>query len=310
MDTSRRFPGGVWPVMLTPFLEDGKVDYKGLERLTDWYIGKRCQGLFAVCQSSEMFFLSEEERLDIARAVVKAARGRVPVIACGNLSQGQAAQIEETMRMARTGVEAVVLVTNGFASQEEDDAVWLGRCERFLREIDGKIPLGFYECPYPYKRLISLENLKKCARTGRFYFLKDTCCDLALIEKRLEAVQGTNLEIYNANSATLLDSLRRGVHGFSGVMANFHPELYAELCSRAGEERGLLQDFLTVASWAEYRNYPMCAKYYLHAFEGIQIGTYCRKPECAGMDETLRREMEMLRELTEQVKAAAGTYVS
>lgn len=53
----RNFPGGVWPVMLTPFCPNGEVDFAGLEKLTDWYIDNGSSGLFAVCQSSEMFHL-------------------------------------------------------------------------------------------------------------------------------------------------------------------------------------------------------------------------------------------------------------
>lgn len=303
----KKFPGGVWPVMLTPFKPDGKVDYEGLRKLTDWYIENGSKGLFAVCQSSEMFFLSADERLEVARAVVSYAEGRVPVIACGNIAYREAERIEETNRMAETGVEAVILITNQFASADESDSLWLERCERFLKEIDGSIPLGFYECPYPYKRLISLDNLKKCAGTGRFYFLKDTCCDLGLLKQRLEAVKGTNLKIYNANSATLRDSLLCGVHGFSGVMANFHTDLYAYLCDHADTEKGrLLQDFLTVASWAECKYYPMNAKYYLQKCEGLPMDICCRKLDGKEMNDTLRSEMEMFRELTEEIRKHFG----
>lgn len=291
-------------MMLMPFRPDGEVDYEGLRALTDWYIEKGSSGLFAVCQSSEMFFLSMEERLDIARAVVEYAAGRVPVIACGNIADTESERVEETNRMAQTGVDAVILVTNSFATAEECDALWMENCERFLSQIRADIPLGFYECPYPYKRLISLDNLKKCAGTGRFHFLKDTCCDLKLLRHRLEVVKGTNLKIYNANSATLLDSLLSGAHGFSGVMANFHTDLYAYLCSHAedGETR-FLQDFLTVAAWAECKYYPMNAKYYLQKCEKLPLDVYCRKLDGKGMNDTLRSEMEMLCELTANIRA-------
>ncbi len=76
-----QFSGGVWPVMLTPFTEEGQVDYPALERLIEWYIDNGVSGLFAVCQSSEMFFLSLEERIKIAGFVKEKAAGRVPVIA-------------------------------------------------------------------------------------------------------------------------------------------------------------------------------------------------------------------------------------
>lgn len=45
--------------------------------MVDWYIASGCTGLFAVCQSSEMYHMTDEERLAVARAVVKQADGRV-----------------------------------------------------------------------------------------------------------------------------------------------------------------------------------------------------------------------------------------
>ena len=72
--------------------------------------------------------------------------------------------------------------------------------------------------------------LKWLADTGRFAFLKDTCCELDQIRAKCEAVKGTGLKIFNANGATLLESLRMGCAGYSGVMANFHTRFYAWLC--------------------------------------------------------------------------------
>ena len=58
----KRFPGGVWPVMLTPFTEENQVDYAALKELVEWYIKNGVDGLFAVCQSSEMFKLTLKEQ--------------------------------------------------------------------------------------------------------------------------------------------------------------------------------------------------------------------------------------------------------
>src|SRR5689334_19456018 len=51
------------PVMITPFTSDLKIDYKGLSALIDLYLSSGARGLFANCLSSEMYKLSEEERL-------------------------------------------------------------------------------------------------------------------------------------------------------------------------------------------------------------------------------------------------------
>ena len=47
-------PKGVWPVMLTPFTQDGAIDWDGVDAITNWYIDSGVAGLFAVCLSSEM----------------------------------------------------------------------------------------------------------------------------------------------------------------------------------------------------------------------------------------------------------------
>ena len=69
------FPGGVWPVMLTPFTEDGHIDENGLRALVDWYIESGVKGLFAACQSSEIHEMNFEERMRIAEITVSAGAG-------------------------------------------------------------------------------------------------------------------------------------------------------------------------------------------------------------------------------------------
>ena len=53
----KEFPGGVWPVMLTPFKENGEVDYRGLEALVNWYIEK--SGRFICSMPVQRNVLSE-----------------------------------------------------------------------------------------------------------------------------------------------------------------------------------------------------------------------------------------------------------
>lgn len=304
-----RFPGGVWPVMIVPFQEDGKVDYEKIPALVDWYLENGAQGLFAVCQSSEMYFLSMEERVNIAKAVVTAAKGRVPVIASGNICENPKERVEEVKNIAAAGVDAVILITNQFAEETESDEVWMENCRQFLSKIPEDIPLGFYECPHPYKRLISLENLEECAKTNRFYFLKDTCCDKELIGKRLQAIQGTNLKLYNANTTTLLETLRTGAYGFSGVMANFHPRFYTYLCRHYMEaEVDELQAFLSIASLIERQYYPVNAKYHMQKFSHLPITTFCRTKDDKKLTETFRMEVEMLYTLEKAMDEKLRTW--
>jgi 4-hydroxy-tetrahydrodipicolinate synthase len=286
---------GVWPTMLTPFTDSNEIDYKALEEIIEWYLKNGVDGLFAVCQSSEMFYLSLEERVALAKFVVEKVAGRVPVIASGHVSDDIDDQIEEIKRISETGIDAFVLVSNRLAKAEEDDSVWRKNAEILFKEVPD-IPFGIYECPYPYKRLISPDLLSWCASTGRFLFLKDTCCDIDQLKAKMEAVKGTQLKIFNANSATLLESLKFGISGFSGVMANFHPDLYVWLTKnwdKDTEKAELVQNFIGFASVIELQLYPVNAKYHMN-LEGLNVLLNTRSKDISGLTKNRQLEVEQL----------------
>ena len=276
---SASIPVGVWPTMITPFTDQDRLDFDALRAMVEWYVEREVAGLFAVCQSSEMFFLSLQERVELARRCVEMAAGRVPVIASGHVSERIEDQLTELRAVAETGVTAVVLIGNRLAAEDESDDVWKRRCEEILRQLPESVPLGVYECPYPYKRLMTPDLVRWCNGTGRFVFLKDTCCDPEQIRVKQEAVRGTSFGIYNANAATVLETLQMGVAGYSGIMANMHPELYVWLCrnwERKPELAAELQDFLGPGSAIEGPLYPRNAKYY-QQLEGLPIGLHTRR---------------------------------
>ena len=297
---------GLWPVMLTPFTDEGEVDYASLERLIDWYEQNGVDGLFADCQSSEIFFLSLEERVKIASFVKTHAR--VPVIASGHVSEAPSQQLEELKAIASTGVDALILITNRLVTAGRPQDSIMPRVLEIAREIPD-IPLGFYECPYPFKRLITLEELEQCRGMGRFRFMKDTCCDLALIEKRLGVLKGSDFGLYNANTTTCLDSILLGAGGFSGVMLSFHPDLYrlmTDLAARGETDKARdVQAFLTVFSEIERQYYPVNAKYYLKTL-GVLASDFCRTKPKEGLTETFRDEVRQMDRATAFLRRAYG----
>ena len=299
-----KFNDGVWPVMLTPFTDDNEVDYEALGKLVDWYIENGVAGLFADCQSSEMFYLSLEERIKIAQFVKKQSDGRVPVVASGHISDKLEDQINELNAVAATGVDAVILISNRLAKEDEDDTVWLENLKKIIQELPENLPLGFYECPYPYKRIISPELLKWCAETGRFYFIKDTSCELNNMEQKLKAIKGSHLKLFNANSSTLLETLQIGAAGFSGVMANFHPDLYVWLCrnyKKYPEKARKLADFLTLASMIERQVYPVNAKFAQLKYGNFQ-SIYTRTKNMDLLNKTAKLEVDQLLEFTDFIR--------
>ncbi len=306
-----KIKSGIWPTMIIPFTADNKVDFSAIPRMVDWYCANGCDGIFTVCQSSEMFFLSAREKLDIARCVVEEAQGRLQVIASGHTQKELNAQIDELGCMVETGVDAVVLVSNRLASEEEDEATFAKNADKIFASLP-HATFGMYECPYPYKRLLSIDFISHCARSGQMVFLKDTCCDTTTIEARAKASAGTELALFNANSATLLSSLKLGYCGYSGVMANFHPAIYKTLFSRFKTDPDIaevISSFITLSGAIEVRAYPISAKYHMNAL-GVAMGLYTRSRDVGVFDENARLEIDSLIEMEKLVAKHIATMVA
>lgn len=293
---------GIYPVMITPFSKNGGIDFEAVDRLTEFYIQNGCHGIFAVCQSSEMFFLTEDERVLLARRVVEAAKGRVSVVASGHISDDIDDQIRELKRISETGVSGVVLVSNRLAGQDESDDVLIEHMKKILTALPS-VTFGMYECPHPYKRLLSEKVLAFMAESGRFAFIKDTSCDAALIEKRVKLLNG-RIQLFNANSATLLDTLKSGADGFSGIMANFYPDilvwLYENYKSNP-EETERLQPLLSLLSGVERGCYPVNCKYHMNLI-GVPMEIITRSRSHESLSQLDKLEMEHLTKVENEIR--------
>jgi 4-hydroxy-tetrahydrodipicolinate synthase len=142
------------------------------------------------------------------------------------------------------------------------------------------IPLGLYECPEPYKRMIAPDLLPYFARTGRFLYYKETSCNSEIIKNKLTSVAGSPLGLYNANTPTALDSLREGARGLSTISANFYPEMYLTLYqgvknTTSSAETVRLQQHLSIMDAVTRIKYPLSAKLFLK-MRGLKLETYTR----------------------------------
>lgn len=80
--------------MLTPFDEKREIDYDSLAHLIEWYLAAGVHGLFAACQPSEMFFLSDRETQQLVRFIVQQVDRRVPVVASGHTANSVTQQVD------------------------------------------------------------------------------------------------------------------------------------------------------------------------------------------------------------------------
>lgn len=285
----KEFNFGSYPTMITPYTKSGEVDYETAKKYVHWYAENNSHGIFAVCQSSEIFFLSVEERAKLNKTVYDEAKKieretgkKLTIVSSGHVSEKIEDQAYELNKIVESGTDALILITSRLDLNNEGDDVWLRNAEKLLGSLPDDVGLGMYECPFGYKRLVTPRILEWCKSTGRFFFMKDTCCDIDMIKERLDILRGTEFKLLNANCQTLLASLRAGAAGYSGIMANFHPKLYAWLCDnfdKEPEKAELVQSVIGTFGFTECgQPYPLTAKYNL-TIHGIETENYARNRE-------------------------------
>ena len=273
---------GIIPVMLTAFDDRGGIDWESQKKLTEWYLEQGSESLFAVCQSSEMLHLDLDEREALARFTVDIVDDRVPVIASGHIGVTLDEQITELTRIAATGIDCLVFVTNRLDPENLGSQHLFDTVDTLMRELPPDLQLGLYECPAPYRRLLSDDEIVYFAQNPRFVILKDVSCDINTVRRRLELTKDSNLVISNANAAIAYEAMKSGARGFCGVFNNFHPDLYRWLQDEGEMHMELASEltrFLVLAAATEGMGYPKLAKAYHQRLGTIQSSFSRAVPE-------------------------------
>lgn len=310
MNSTQLSPGQphaeMWPVMLTPFDDALNVNWGGLDALVEWYIENGADGLFAVSGSSEMYELTDTERFDIARGVVERCRGRVPVAASATFGGSNKDQADYIKRMADTGVSIAVIIACQIADEHDSNDVWMANLQEIMSLTDD-IPLGIYECPTPYHRVLSPDMVREIAASGRFYFYKDTIRKRMPLRLKIKAASGSKIKYMNANSPTLFDSLLNGGGGYSGTGANFLAWHYAWLCHNYDSDEAnsaKMARFLSISDMVVRNKYPRSSKIFLSLL-GLPIGVETRE-KCADLTEEEFLILEDLLEASAALKERFG----
>ena len=296
---------GVWPTLITAFTPDGKLDIPANRAIIRRALDMGASGVFAVCQSSEMFFLSMHEKVALAEIAIEETTGKASVAVSGHTADTIDGQLAEISELACLKPDVYVLVTNRLDINNEGHDVFIGNLKRILDTFPD-VTFGLYECPFPKLRLLSDKELKWCCDSGRIIFLKDVSCNAEIEAGRAAIAKGSALKLFNANTETLLASLHSGYQGYNGVMGNMHIDIYRWLYHHPDHELAkTVQEWLTEKALIERPAYPMVAKYYLH-LKGYPVSIYTRSKDMSLLDEIQEKRVAELIDSEKQMRTILG----
>jgi dihydrodipicolinate synthase/N-acetylneuraminate lyase len=229
---SPRF-SGPYAAMVTPFDEGAELSEPRLAAYCDFLIGQGVGGLFAFGTTGEWPLLSEEERAAGARALVRQAAGRVPVIVhAGAHGTAQAIRLARAAREA--GAAAASLLSPPFYPL--DPEALLAHFAAVARAVPG-FPVFLYNIPEYAGNDITPGLLRRVVRQAdNVIGLKYSGDSLERLAEYRRVVS-PDFSLFCGNDSLALSALEAGADGLVSGNASARPELLVGLFSRFREGR-------------------------------------------------------------------------
>jgi 4-hydroxy-tetrahydrodipicolinate synthase len=227
---------GSLPALVTPF-KNGAVDFDGLKRLVEWHIGEGSHGLVPVGTTGESPTLSHEEHEAVIEAVVKAAAGRVPVVA-GAGSNNTAEGIRLIRFAEKVGADAALVVTPYYNKPTQ-----AGLVAHYTALHDCcQLPIIIYNIPGRSVVDMSPATMGELARRPRIVGVKDATGKIERVSQQ-RASCGADFVQLSGEDATALGFNAHGGVGCISVTANVAPRLCAQFqeATLAGDYRAALK---------------------------------------------------------------------
>jgi 4-hydroxy-tetrahydrodipicolinate synthase len=213
---------GSMPALVTPF-SDGKLDLDALKSLVEWQIESGSSALVPVGTTGESPTLTHEEHETVIEEVVKAAAGRVPVIA-GAGSNNTAEGIRFVQHAAKVGADAALVVTPYYNKPTQE-----GMYQHFKAMHDAAdIPIIIYNIPGRSAVDMTPDTMGRLAQLPRIIGVKDATGDISRVAKQRIAC-GKDFVQLSGEDATAISFNAQGGQGCISVTANVAPKLCAEM---------------------------------------------------------------------------------
>lgn len=214
------FQGSI-PALVTPF-RGGEVDFEALGALVEWHLAEGSHGLVPVGTTGESPTLSHEEHDAVVAAVVRAAGGRVPVIAgAGSNSTRETVRLVEAAKAA--GANAALVVTPYYNRPTQR-----GLVQHFLAAAAVGLPIVIYNIPGRSAVDMLVPTMAELARHPMIVGVKDATGDLARVARQRLACPEGFVQL-SGEDATAVGFNAMGGRGCISVTANVAPRLCARM---------------------------------------------------------------------------------
>ncbi len=204
--------------IVTPFHQDGSVNFSKLGELVDWQIQNGTDGIVALGTTGESATMTDEEDDAVCEYVLKRVNGRIPVIV-GSGSNCTASMLEKSLRYQAMGAQGLLIISPYYNKTNEE-----GMYRHFATVVDAvDIPCILYNVPGRTGCSISEGVVKRLAGHPNVMGIKEASGNMSYACK-IARYLGPDFAMYSGNDDITVPILSVGGSGVISVLANILPQ--------------------------------------------------------------------------------------
>ncbi|MBS0628401.1 MAG: 4-hydroxy-tetrahydrodipicolinate synthase [Verrucomicrobia bacterium] len=234
--------------LITPFLEDGSIDFVSFKKLVSWQIEQGSDGLVICGSTGEGATLSYLEQKQLIEVAVLEAKGKVPIIV-GTGTNDTRTTLEKTKQAKEAGADGCLVIFPYY-----NKPTFEGCVAHFQKISDCNFPIIVYHHPGRTGLCFSPSQLAELCQIPNIVGLKEAAGN---VEAALQFMRLTKTPLFSGDDALAIPLISMGAKGSISVIGNIRPREWADLIKMA------LQDEIKEAKKLYHSLNPLCEVMFL-----------------------------------------------
>src|SRR5882724_196261 len=217
---------GSFPPLVTPFKDDGSVDYDTYGKLVEFHVKGGSPGIVVTGTTGEPSLLTSAERTELLKVAIAAGNKRIQIVAATG-TQNHADTVAMTVAAEKAGADALLIVTPYFIRppQRGLEAYYIDLCKRT------SLPVMIYHIPGRAAVNMTADTIARIAEAApNLVGIKHAVNDLALVSELIVKL-GSDFRIHVGLEELSFPMVCVGAHGLMNAVGNVMPGKVAELYS-------------------------------------------------------------------------------
>lgn len=207
-------PKGSIVALITPFHEDGTVNFKKLVELIEWHIAHKTDGILVLGTTGESSTMSHEEDDAVVACAIATANNRIPIIV-GAGSNSTQTQLEKALKYQNMGADGLLLISPYYNKANEE-----GMVQHFKKVADCvHIPIILYNIPGRTGCSISLKAVERLSKHPMIQGIKEASGNMSYATD-VARLLNDDFVMYSGNDDIIVPMMSLGASGVISVFAD------------------------------------------------------------------------------------------